>query len=120
MVEQSKPGGRRLRSIDLVAVFCFCCACAELAAVGENPSSAKETPVPTTKTPIKMRRLKKSDCEVDLFFMRCHGGGGFGALATFVRARFPKASVLLETEQTCQDFYCLRLRPGDLISDATD
>ena len=71
MLEQSNPGGRRLRSIDLVAVFCFCCAFAELAAIAENtpkPSSARETPARSTNKPIKTRRLKKADFEVDVFF----------------------------------------------------
>src|SRR4029077_12797370 len=64
MVEQSNPGGRRLRSTDLVAVFCFCCVCAELAAIVENtpkPSSARNRLTRTIKTPIKMRRLKKAE-----------------------------------------------------------
>ena len=72
MVEQSNPGGRRLRSIDLVAVFCFCCVWAELAAIAENapkPSIARETPARIMNRPIKTRRLKKADFEVELFFM---------------------------------------------------
>ena len=62
MVEQSNPGGRRLRSIDLVAVFCFCCAFAELAAFAENapkPSTARSRLAKTIKTPTK--RLKKAE-----------------------------------------------------------
>jgi hypothetical protein len=70
MVEQSNPGGNRLRSIDLVAVFCF--VCAELAAFAENPpkpSSARETPARSIDRPIKTRTLKNADLEVDVFFM---------------------------------------------------
>jgi hypothetical protein len=72
MVEQSNPGGNRLRSIDLVAVFCFCFVCAELAAFAENPpkpSSARETPARSIDRPIKTRTLKNADLEVDVFFM---------------------------------------------------
>jgi hypothetical protein len=36
-------------------------------------SSARETPVRATNRPIKTRRLKNADCEVDFFFM---GDGG--------------------------------------------
>ena len=76
MVEQSNPGGRRLRSIDLVAVFCFCCAFAELAAFAENapkPSTAREAPARSMNRPIKTRRLKKADFEVDVFFTVLEG-----------------------------------------------
>ena len=74
MVEQSNPGGSRLRSIDLVAVFCFCCAFAELAAFAENapePASARSRLAKTIKTPTK--RLKKADFEVDVFFTVLEG-----------------------------------------------
>jgi hypothetical protein len=33
------------------------------------PSSATATPARHKRTPIKTRRLKKADCEVDFFFM---------------------------------------------------
>ena len=53
-------------------ILWFCCACAELAVSPENvprPISARKTPARTTNRPIKTRRLKKADCEVDFFFM---------------------------------------------------
>ena len=34
-----------------------------------KPTSAKETPPSTTKSPIKTRMLKKADREADFFFM---------------------------------------------------
>src|SRR6266850_5291051 len=49
--------------MDLV-IICFCCACAEKA---PKPSSARKTPARTTNRPIKTRRLKKADCDVDFF-----------------------------------------------------
>src|SRR6266480_5819007 len=63
MREQSNPGGTR-GSVD-VMVTLDCCACAEKA---PKPSSARKTPARTINRPIKMRRLKKADCE-DFFFM---------------------------------------------------
>ena len=89
MVEQSNPGGRRLRSIDLVEVFCFCCARAELAAFAENvpkPSSANKRPAKNTNRPIKTRRLKKADFEVEFFFMVLKGIAR--ELAFFLGERF--------------------------------
>ena len=50
----------------------FCCACAELAVSPEKvpkPSNARKTPARKTDKPIKTRRLKNADCEVDFFFM---------------------------------------------------
>src|ERR1041384_7891874 len=68
MVEQSNPGGRRLRSIDLLAVFCFCCVCAD-AENTPKPSSARETPASSMNRPIKTRRLKKAERVEERFFM---------------------------------------------------
>ena len=54
-----------------ILVF-FCCAFAGLKALAENvprPASARKTPVRTTNSPIKTRRLKKADREADFFFM---------------------------------------------------
>ena len=53
-------------------ILCFCCACAEVAVIAENvprPASARKTPARTMHTPIRTRRLKKADFEVDFFFM---------------------------------------------------
>src|SRR6185369_6906287 len=98
MVEQSNPGGNRLRSIDLVAVFCFCFVGAELAAFAENapnPNSARETPARIVKRPIKTRRLKKADFEVDVFFMVL---GGLPKNSGF----FLKGNGFKGNQQTCQ------------------
>ncbi len=48
---------------NLVGAF-FCCACAT-----PKPASARKTPARTINRPIKTRRLKKADCEVDFFFI---------------------------------------------------
>ena len=56
----------------MLIILCFCCACAELAVTAENvprPASARKTPAKTINRPIKTRRLKKADCDVDFFFM---------------------------------------------------
>ena len=56
----------------LIILGFFCCALVELEAITENvprPASARKTPVRTTKSPIKTRRLKKADREADFFFM---------------------------------------------------
>ena len=58
-----------------ILVF-FCCAFAGLKALAENvprPASARKTPVRTTNSPIKTRRLKKADREADFFFMDGYG-----------------------------------------------
>ena len=60
----------------MLIILCFCsgffCALVELAAIAENVprlASARKTPVRTTNSPIKTRRLKKADREADFFFM---------------------------------------------------
>src|SRR6266571_2143892 len=66
--EQSNPGGRP----GTLIILCVCCAFAELAVSPENvprPIRARKTPVRTTNSPIKTRRLKKADREADFFFM---------------------------------------------------
>ena len=53
-------------------ILCLCCACALLAVSAENvprPARARKTPARTTNRPIKTRRLKKADFEVDFFFI---------------------------------------------------
>src|SRR4051812_30191662 len=67
MVEQSNPGG----SPWMLIILAFGCASAEVA-VADNvprPASTRTTPARTTQRPIKIRRLKKADFEVDFFFM---------------------------------------------------
>ena len=60
----------------MLIILCFCsgffCALSELAAIAENVprlASARKTPVRTTNSPIKTRRLKKADREADFFFI---------------------------------------------------
>ena len=63
----------------MLIILCLCCACAELAVSPENvprPISASKTPARTINRPIKTRRLKKADREVDFFFMVEHGVDG--------------------------------------------
>ena len=65
---QSNPGGRPA----MLIILCVCCAFAELAVSPENvprPITARKTPVRTTNSPIKTRRLKNADCEVDFCFI---------------------------------------------------
>src|SRR5438067_2019504 len=69
--EQSNPAGTRAFG-GLVMMRAFCCAFAELAVRPENvprPITARKTPVRTTNSPIKTRRLKNADCEVDFCFI---------------------------------------------------
>jgi len=63
--EQSNPLGTK-GSVELMIMCGFCCACAEKT---PKPTSASKTPARTTNSPIKTRRLKKADCEVDFFFI---------------------------------------------------
>ena len=56
----------------MLMILCFCCAFSELEALAVNvpkPATASKTPARTTKTPIKIRTLKKADREADFFFM---------------------------------------------------
>src|SRR5262249_25465428 len=62
---QSNPLGTS-GSKELVIMRAFCCACAENAPI---PTSARKTPARTVNRPIKTRRLKNADCEVDFFFI---------------------------------------------------
>ena len=52
-------------------------------AVADNapePASARKTPASTVKTPIETRRLKKADCDAEVFFMG--GVEGLGVAET--------------------------------------
>src|SRR5689334_8682262 len=56
----------------MLIILCVCCAFAELAVSPENvpkPITARQTPVRTANSPIKTRRLKNADCEVDFCFI---------------------------------------------------
>ena len=69
-----------------ILVFC-CCAFAELKALAENvprPASARKTPVRTTNSPIKTRRLKKADREADFFFMNGYDVDGISVWSVVV------------------------------------
>src|ERR1051325_12083710 len=61
--------------MELMVGSYFCCAFAELAVTAENapkPSSARRTPDRAIKRPIKMRGLRKADCETNFFFISGH------------------------------------------------
>jgi hypothetical protein len=75
ILEQSKPGGTSgLMCCELVVPLYFCCDGATFGLDGlAVASKARETPASATNRPIKTRRLKKADCEVDFFFMRICG-----------------------------------------------
>ena len=69
-----------------ILVF-FCCAFAGLKALAENvprPASARKTPVRTTNSPIKTRRLKKADREADFFFMNGYDVDGISVWSVVV------------------------------------
>ena len=56
----------------MLIILYLCCACALLAVSAENvpkPASARKTPARTINRPIKIRRLKKADCEADFVFI---------------------------------------------------
>ena len=57
---------RRNRVDDLVVLLRFPAGLAENV---PKPISARKTPARTINRPIKTRRLKKADCEVDFFFI---------------------------------------------------
>src|SRR5437762_4156121 len=84
MLAQSNPGGRP--GMFRILVF-FCCAFAGLKALAENvprPASARKTPVRTTNSPIKTRRLKKADREADFFFMNGYDVDGISVWSVVV------------------------------------
>jgi len=69
-----------------ILVF-FWCAFAGLKALAENvprPASARKTPVRTTNSPIKTRRLKKADREADFFFMNGYDVDGISVWSVVV------------------------------------
>src|SRR5262249_17330026 len=68
ILEQSKPTGTR-GSLDAVTMWFLTVTRAPLAANASTASSAREIPASATHRPIKTRRLKKADFEVDFFFM---------------------------------------------------
>src|SRR5437660_750663 len=73
ILEQSNPGGRARKSMDLARGLYFWLFFAEGAAVprtnGLAAKSASETPVMQTSRPAKTRRLKKAEFEVEFFFI---------------------------------------------------
>src|SRR5438477_7831642 len=71
----------------MLTILCVCCAFAELAVSPENvprPASARKTPVRTTNSPIKTRRLKKADREADFFFMNGYDVDGVSVWSVVV------------------------------------
>src|SRR6266481_9449270 len=79
ILEQSNSAGTR-GSMELEAMPYFCCISASCAADrlffcpnGLAARSASEMPVIPTNSPIKTRRLKNADREVDFFFMCGYG-----------------------------------------------
>lgn len=73
---------------DLVIIRCFCCACVLRAcedALKPRPEvfagmanwlkAKKEMPVKPRERPIKTRRLKNAECELDFFFIVENSGG---------------------------------------------
>src|SRR6266436_5048821 len=69
-----------------ILVF-LCCAFAGLKAFAENvprPASARKTPVRTTNSPIKTRKLKKADREADFFFMNGYDVNGISVWSVVV------------------------------------
>ena len=69
-----------------ILVF-LCCAFAGLKALAENvprPASARKTPVRTTNSPIKTRKLKKADREADFFFMNGYDVDGISVWSVVV------------------------------------
>ena len=53
-------------------IWCFCRTPRTPAAVAENtpnPASAMNAPIRMIDSPVKTRRLKKADCDVDFFFI---------------------------------------------------
>ena len=72
-----------------ILVF-FTCALAGPKALAENvpkPASARKTPVRTTNSPIKTRRLKKADREADFFFMSGYDVDGISVWSVVVAER---------------------------------
>jgi hypothetical protein len=83
ILEQSNPGGTSAGHPDRVVTLYWpgdwarLRACEEVPTLGMTgfafvaspPKATKETPVTPTNRPIKTRRLKNADWEVDFFFM---------------------------------------------------
>src|SRR5262249_22202478 len=68
ILEQSNPTGTR-GSLDAVIMWFLIVTGALYAGDASRPSSAREIPASAMHRPIKTRRLKKADFEVDFFFM---------------------------------------------------
>src|SRR4029077_19395213 len=76
ILEQSNPGGiSGLMRWGLGAMLYFCRVRAALetgpgrAGNAPKPTSARKTPARAMERPIRTRKLKNADCEVDFFFM---------------------------------------------------
>src|SRR5436305_8932445 len=71
----------------MLIILGFCCAFTPLEAIAGNVprlASARKTPVRTTNSPIKTRRLKKADREADFFFMNGYDVDGVSVWSVVV------------------------------------
>src|SRR5438552_13784142 len=102
-----------------ILVF-FCGALVGLKALAENvprPASARKTPVRTTNSPIKTRRLKKPDREADFFFMNGYDVDGISRVERRCSGTATNPSTLFQfVGMIALGFYRVRKRLASFFS----
>ena len=102
-----------------ILVF-FCGALVGLKALAENvprPASARKTPVRTTNSPIKTRKLKKADREADFFFMNGYDVNGISVWSVVVaELPLPRQHFFQFVGVIALGFYWVRKRLASFFS----